>query len=73
MLVTNHATDHLERNPPGGVASQIACRSAVIWRDNISTKPEPNMPIVARELATNCSVTGRPSSSTAPLVDTLSA
>jgi hypothetical protein len=31
------------------------------------------MPIVARELATNCSVTGRPSSSTAPLVDTLSA
>src|SRR5689334_13416684 len=31
---------------PGGAASRSACRSAVIWRANISTKPDPFMPMV---------------------------
>ena len=50
---------------PGAVMSRAARRSAVIWRASISMNPEPNIPIVARELK-DCRSTGDPRSSSAP-------
>jgi hypothetical protein len=35
---------------PGAVAAADACKSAVIWRASISMNPEPNVPMVLREL-----------------------
>ena len=64
---------------PGNIAIALrsACRSAVIWRANISTKPEPFIPIVFLSLVAACvvlsfaalsMVTNFPDSSTAPQV-----
>src|SRR6266699_7044992 len=51
---------------PGGVALRSACRSAVICRASISTKPEPFIPIVFLSLVALSIVMQFPDSSTAP-------
>src|SRR5260370_39835168 len=53
---------------PRGPASRSACKSAVICRASISTKPEPFMPIVFLSLVALSIVTNFPDSSTAPRV-----
>src|SRR6266853_5412707 len=57
---------------PGGVASRSACRSAVIWRASISTKPDPFMPIVFRSLVALLRVATLPDSSVEPRVGMVS-
>ena len=53
---------------PRGMPSRSACRSAVICRANISTKPDPFIPIVFLSLVALPIVTNFPDSSTAPRV-----
>src|SRR5215470_7119244 len=53
---------------PGAILSRSFCRSAVICRASISMNPEPNIPMVFRELAIDWRFVGRPSSSISPFV-----
>src|SRR5258708_19424996 len=55
-------------DPPGGIVSRMACKSAVISRASNSMNPDPCIATVFRPFAMLCSVTKLPASSLAPLV-----
>src|SRR5713101_5188009 len=54
--------------PPGGIVSRMACKSAVISMASDSINPDPCMATVFRPLEMLCSVTKLPASSLAPRV-----